>query len=157
MSIDELSKPPLRHLVTFISSGTFNVPDGMTRVYATVEGATGVPSQNSSAAAGPSGRGSGYVEVIPGKTALVVIGAGGANSGASGGSTSFDGAIIAPGSNGGNYHPEHGSGAGSTPARTFQTSLATDSPPGATVRVTGTSTSTSTIGSGQSGKVHIYG
>ena len=157
MSIDELSKPPLRHLATFVSSGTFSVPDGMTKVYATVESATGVPAANSSAQSGAVGRGSGYVEVVPGKTALVVVGAGGASQGASGGTTSFDGAIIAPGSNGGNYHPEHGSGGGSTPARTFQTSLASDAPPGATVRVTGTSTSAGPTGNSQSGKVHIYG
>lgn len=149
MAIDEIQRPPLRHLTTFISSGTFVIPDNVNRVYATVEGASGVPS-NPGGPAGASIRASGYCEVVPGGTAQVVVGAGN-------GTTSFDGAIIGFSSGGGGYNYHDGNSTGSNATATFSTSLPTGAPSGATVRVTGTSSATFSNGNGNPGKVHIYG
>ena len=149
MAIDEIQRPPLRHLATFISSGTFTIPENVNRVYATVEGATGNPSSPG----GPAGaaiRANGFVEVVPGGTAQVVIGA-------AGGTTSFDGAIIGASSGGGGYSYHDGNSTGGAGTATYATSLPSGAPGGATVRVTGTSSATFGNGNGAVGKVHIYG
>lgn len=149
MAIDEIQRPPLRHLSTFISSGTFVIPDNVNRVYATVDGASGTPS-SPGGPAGASIRANGFVEVVPGGTAQVVIGA--AN-----GTTSFDGAIIGFSSGGGGYNYHDGNSTGGAGTASFATSLPSGAPAGATVRVTGTSSSTFSNGNGNPGKVYIYG
>ncbi len=155
MAIDSFSQPPLRHMARFISSGTFTVPEGATRLYVSVNGAQGSDAQGGTR--GNAGLGNGYVNVIPGATAQVVIGAGtSAGSGATAGTTSFDGAITVLGSTSGSqgrYGPQNGS----VGTVSSITSLPTGAPAGAAVRVTSSSTSSVNNGSANNGIVDIYG
>ena len=155
MAIDSFSQPPLRHLASFISSGTFTVPEGATRLYVSVNGAQG---QNwYSNARGNSVRGNGYVNVIPGKTAQVVIGAtAAAGTGLTAGTTSFDGAIIVTGSQNGTQG-RYGGQTGAIGAATITTSLPGGAPAGAAARVTSATTSNQDLGNAQNGSVDIYG
>ena len=156
MAIDNISHPPLRHIATFLSSGTFTVPDGVGRVYATVEGARG--QSNRGVQPGSTHRTSGYVQVIPGKSAQVIIGAtAGENSTA--GTTSFDGAIQVFGSASSTHYSRYGQNAtgGNAAASSLTTSLPTGAPDGAIVRVSGNSTASYSPAVAASGVVHIYG
>lgn len=156
MAIDNISHPPLRHIATFLSSGTFTVPDGVGRVYATVEGARGTSNRGQNA--GSTNRTSGYVQVIPGKSAQVIIGAS-AGENASAGTTSFDGAIQVFGSASSNHNGRYNqnSAGGNAAASSLTTSLPTGAPDGAIVRVSGSTTASYTPASGATGVVHIYG
>lgn len=158
MAISSMQRPPLRHFSSFVSSGTLIIPDGVTRVYATVEGATGI-SYNQYAPSGQTHRASGYVEVIPGKTATVTIGAGSVTNAGRAGTTSFDGAVTVIGSVSGYAAPEGSrySGGGASGSVTTTTSLPSQAPAGAVARVTGSTFVTFYPGSQSSGVVHIYG
>ena len=150
-----MSQPPLRHLARFISSGTFSVPEGSTRLYVSVNGAQGANWYSN--AAGNSTRGNGYVNVVPGKTAQVVIGASAASgTGLTAGTTSFDGAIIVTGSQSGTQG-RYGGATGAIGTATIQTTLPGGAPAGAAVRVTSATTSNQNIGQSQNGTVDIYG
>jgi hypothetical protein len=155
MAINSMTQPPLRHLGRITSSGSFTVPDGASRLYVSVNGAQGANSNGGTR--GNSIRGNGYVNVIPGKEAQVIIGAGtGAGSGAQAGTTTFDGAITVTGSTSGStgrYGPQ-GGGVGTV---TFITSLPGGAPSGAAVRTTSTSSSNQDIGNAANGFVDIYG
>lgn len=155
MAINSMNQPPLRHLARFISSGTFTIPEGASRLYVSVNGAQGVSSQGGTR--GNSARGNGYVNVVPGKTAQIIIGAGtSAGSGSQAGTTSFDGAIIVTGSSSGSTG-RYGAQSGSAGTVTAITSLPGGAPSGAAVRVTSTSSSSQDIGSAENGSVDIYG
>ena len=156
MAVDNISHAPIRHIATFISSGTFSIPEGVSRVYATVEGARG--QSNRGAQPGATHRTNGFVEVIPGKTAQVVIGATAAEN-ATAGTTSFDGAINVFGSNSNAYDGRYNqaSQGGAAAASTLTTSLPTGAPAGAIVRVSGNTTASYSPAAGASGVVHIYG
>ena len=112
----------LRQIATYNSSGNFIVPTGVTSVFVSVHsssggGASGQGPQggryNQNAAAGSNTGGAGgagivsgaWVQVSPGTTYAVVVGAGGAGgtaagwnqqpvSGAAGGTSSFDGSTL---------------------------------------------------------------
>jgi hypothetical protein len=155
MAIDSFSQPPLRHLASFLSSGTFTVPEGATRLYVSVNGAQG--SNWYSNSRGNSRRGNGYVNVVPGKTAQVIIGAAAASgTGLTAGTTSFDGAIIVTGSQSGTQG-RYGGATGDVGTATIVTSVPGGAPSGAAARVTSATTSSQDIGNGQNGSVDIYG
>jgi hypothetical protein len=150
----------LRHISTFISSGTFTPPPNCNIVYVAIQGssgggATGGNTRYGSYQGPQGGNGvwyAGYVQVAPGVACSVVVGAAGPGSGSyssnaaggNGGTSSFDGAIIVIGGNGGNNSPS-ASGSG-------QTSLPTLNPGSSTlIRVTSTSSSYSNVTIGGSG------
>lgn len=154
MAIDSFSQPPLRHLSRFVSSGTFSVPEGATRLYVAVASSQGV---NGPATKGNATVGSGYVNVIPGKTAQIIIGAAAANTaGSQGGTTSFDGAITVTGSQSG-YSSRYGPTNGSVGVATVITSVPSGAPSGAAARVTSATTTNTDYGQSQNGIVDIYG
>ena len=116
MAININPGTPLRHVATYTASGNFTTPIGTTVAFVSVHSSTGGGGGQTGSGHqrynGPSGfagagRVSGaFVEVIPGSTVAVTIGAGGAaggvgSAGATGGTTNFDGAIFVPGSSGG--------------------------------------------------------
>ena len=155
MAINSMTQPPLRHLGRITSSGTFTVPEGSSRLYVSVNGAQGTNSQGGTR--GNSARGNGYVNVIPGKSAQVVIGAGtSAGSGARAGTTTFDGAITVTGGSSG-AQGRYGSESGSAGTVTVITSLPGGAPSGASVRVTSASSSSQDVGTSENGFVDIYG
>jgi len=153
----------LRHLQSFVSSGSFYPPLGTTVVYVAVLGATGAAGAGGRYAGGSAGAGKsagGYVQVNPQAPHLVSIGAGG---GSTGGTTSFDGAITATGSNAGNagsqggYWGQAGS-AGNAGSISGVTSLPALNPGASTVaRVSGYANGSDISGGSVSGIVHIYG
>jgi len=159
----------LRHLQSFVSSGSFYPPAGTTVVYVAVLGATsGGTSQSDFRYSSPGASGStptygAYVQVNPQAPHVVTIGAGGA-IGAVGGTTSFDGAITVnsgnPGNNGGGWTSGNAGSAGSI---TAITSLPALNPGNNTlVRVNGGAAGSNISGTanrtaGISGVVHIYG
>ena len=176
MSVDVTSTTKLRHLATFKSSGTFTVPEGVTKVWVTVNGASGGgggynPPPNISGGAGGSAKIiGGWINVSPGGTYPVVVGAAGVGSssnGNAGGVTYFDGTIVANGGGGGTY----GGAAGSAGTESAETSLPTLYPTGADARITGYTVSNTLVaggnqsygssvysgGSGSSGVVQIFG
>jgi len=158
MAINNMQRPPLRHLATYVSSGNFQVPAGVNRLYATVDGSTAVNTSSPAGPPGPAGRGSGYVEVVPGGQVQVIVGAGGTSTTGSGGTTSFDGGIIVTSSSGGGYQGHEGNyHTGAAGSVTFASSLPSGAPAGATVKVTGTSSTTTSPGGGSPGRVYIYG
>jgi hypothetical protein len=158
MAINSMQRPPLRHIASFVSSGTMLIPEGITKVYVSVEGATGV-SYHSAAPAGQTHRSRGYVEVIPGKSALVTVGAASTTNGARAGTTSFDGAITITGGSSGYADPigPRYSGGGGAGAVTVTSSLPTGAPGDATVRVTSSTFATFYPGQSLSGVVHVFG
>jgi hypothetical protein len=126
MAINTNPGKPIRQLATYNASGNFVTPAGTNVVFVSVRTATGGGGQAGSARYGqgqPGASGnaaangivsSAWVQVIPGITYAVVVGAAGAgattaagqgapgNAGAVGGTSSFDGAIFTvPGSAGG--------------------------------------------------------
>jgi len=158
MAVDNISHSPVRHIASFVTSGTFSVPEGVSKVYVTVEGTRG--STHGGGTPGSSHRASGYVEVIPNKTAIITIGATTSASNTTAGTTSFDGAITVPGSGSNTldtrYGPSYGTGAAAA-ATSATTSLPTGAPGGAIVRVSSFTTASYTPGVGATGVVHIYG
>jgi len=156
MAIDNFSASPLRHIATFVSSGTFAVPEGVSRVYATVEGARG--NQHGGGATGTTLRHSGFVQVIPGKQAQVVIGASTSGNNSSAGTTSFDGAITVTGSGGSTLNSRYGQyGTGGNSSSSAFTALPTGAPAGAIIRVTSGTVESYSPGNGTTGVIHIYG
>ena len=155
----------LRHLQSFVSSGSFYPPAGTTVVYVAVLGATGgggAAGRYSPGNAGAGKSGGGYVQVNPQAPHLVSIGAGGSTN-ATGGTTSFDGAITAIGSTGGNTGSNSGPwGSNGTNGSAGSISSTTSLPalnPGAStvVRVSSFSTGSDISGNSINGIVHIYG
>ena len=144
MAVDNFINPPLRHISRATTSGTWVVPENVTRVFVTVTGARGGDAYQGPA--GAASAASGFVEVSPGSVAQLIIGAGansvGQSSGAgSGGTTSFDGAVTAFGSNGGSHNNRYGGSGGSAGTTSYRTSLPTGAPAGAIARVTSTANS----------------
>ena len=162
MSAGQFFNPPLRHIGKVLSSGTFVIPQTVSKVFVTVLGSRGGQANQGSHAPGASIAAGGFVEVLPGSTATITIGAGGVSnsqSGTTAGTTSFDGSITVTGSSGGSYDSRYGGGSsGSTGTRTSDTSLPTGSPSGAIARVSGATTTgpTGDVGVASSGFVIIY-
>lgn len=160
MAVGQFFNPPLRNIARALSSGTFVIPASVSKVYVTVLGARGGVSQGNGQP-GASIAAGGFVEVLPGSTAQLVIGAGGTNGqqGGTGGTTSFDGAITVTGSTGGSFDTRYNSvGNGAVGSRSDASSLPTGSPAGAIARVSGTSTSgpTGDIAASSPGQIIIY-
>lgn len=163
MATGQFYNPPLRHISRVSSSGTFVIPQTVSKVFVTVTGARGGRSTTSGGAdSGAAISAGGFVEVLPGSTAQLLIGAGGVNgtaSGTAGGSTTFDGAITVTSSNGGSYDTRYGAQTtGSTGSRSDTSSLPSGSPDGAIARVSGTSTTgpNGDIATAGSGIINIY-
>lgn len=163
MATGQFFNPPLRHIARVSASGTFVIPQTVSKVFVTVTGARGGRSTtNGGADAGAAISAGGFVEVLPGSTAQIIIGAGGvtgSNSGTAGGSTTFDGAITVTSSNGGNYDTRYGANtSGSVGSRSDASSLPTGSPSGAIARVSGATTTgpNGDIANTGSGIVNIY-
>lgn len=107
----------------FTANGTFNVPAGVTKVYAKViGGGGGGGNPNTSYRHGGGGGGGGvaegFIAVTPGAAMAVVVGSGGA-AGANGGNSSFGGLTGGGGGRGGNADGsgvggQSGSGSGGT-------------------------------------------
>lgn len=100
----------MSRMQVFTSSGTFTVPDGVTRVRVTVIGGGGAGGYNSTYASGGGGSGGRAIKTItglvPGATVAVTVGAGGvspgtAGSGGNGGVSSFGAYCSASGGTGG--------------------------------------------------------
>jgi len=158
MATGQFFNPPLRHIGRATTSGTFVVPASVSKVFVIVSGARGGSSQ-ANGQPGASLANGGYVEVLPGSTAQLVVGAGGTSStqGTAGGTTSFDGALTVTGSNGGSYDVRYGAANGATGTRSDSSTLPTGSPAGAIARVSSTQTSGPTdIAVGGSGIINIY-
>ena len=158
MATGQFFNPPLRHIGRATTSGTFVIPASVSKVFVTVTGARGGQPAGTAGATVSSG---GFVEVLPGSTAQIVIGAGGgggAPAGTQGGTTSFDGAITIIGSGGGSSNPRYGAQTGSAATASATTSLPTGSPAGAIARVSSTTTSgpNGDISAGGSGIINIY-
>ena len=144
MAVDNFINPPLRHISRATTSGTWVVPENVTRVFVTVTGARGGDAYQGPA--GAAAAASGFVEVSPGSIAQLIVGAGGnsvgqSNSGGSGGTTSFDGVVTAFGSGGGSHSPRYSGSAGGAGTTSYRTSLPTGAPAGAIARVTSTANS----------------
>ena len=153
MAINTNPGSPLRHAQSFVTSGTFTTPPTATLAFVSVHGATGGgggsagnryygPQQGGNS--GPSIVASGFVELVPGGTHLVTIGAGGApgngatnqnvagNAASAGGITIFDGAITANSSGGGSGGNRYGGGqatAGSNASASGTTTLTSSAVP----------------------------
>jgi len=158
MAVDNISHSPVRHIASFVTSGTFSIPEGVSKIYVTVEGTRG--GTHGGGTPGSTHRASGYVEVIPNKTAIVTIGASTSASNTTAGTTSFDGAITVPGSASNTFENRYGAsyGTGAAAAATSATtSLPTGAPAGAIVRVSSFTTATYSPSNGATGVVHIYG
>jgi hypothetical protein len=164
MAININPGSPLRHVGTYNSSGNFIAPIGTSVAFVSIHGSTGGGSGGTgtlSGATGGAGIVSGaFVQVVPGASHVVTIGAGGAGgapsnipvlpqAGATGGSTVFDGAITVTGSAGGNaigarYSPGNTGAQGTASGYTNLTSL---SPSANTLVRTGTISTQNTGGS----------
>lgn len=162
MAININPGSPLRHVATFNGSSNFIAPQGATLAFVSIHGASGGGSGGSGRAQGGVG-GTGtisgaFVQIIPGGTHIVTIGAGG-NGGAPGnahvpsqaggaaGTTIFDGAFQVTGAGGGGAVTRYGQGnAGAVGVGSGTTTLTTVSPAGALIR-TGTISSQNTGGS----------
>ena len=184
MAIDVSLGQPLRHAATYVSSGSFVVPKGVNRVFAVVHGSTGGAGGGTVVSAGgQSGPGlcsGAWVQVLPGNTHQVVVGAGGtigahanapANSnpasGNLGGVTSFDGAVLVNSSNGGGgANARYGGPSGNTGTSgtsSGPTTIPSVSPSNSTIVRTGTISNQNTGGvsassgsTGNPGVVHIF-
>jgi hypothetical protein len=160
MATGQFFNPPLRHIGRATASGTFVIPASVSKVYVQVTSARGGTSANN-AQPGAAVCAAGFVEVLPGSTAQIIIGAAGTSgspSGTAGGTTSFDGAITVTGGSPGSYDGRYGSAStGATGTRSDASTLPTGSPTGAIVRVSGVTTSGPTDnGSNTSGFINIY-
>ena len=161
MATGQFFNPPLRHIGKATASGTFVIPNSVSKVYVQVTSSRGGTSQGNASQPGAAVVQAGYVEVLPGSTAQIIIGAGGTSSspnGTSGGTTSFDGAITVTGSAAGSYDTRYGARAtGAVGTRSDASTLPTGSPSGAIARVSNTSTSGPTdVDVSGSGFINIY-
>ena len=162
MATGQFFNPPLRHIGKATSSGTFVIPQTVSKIFVTVVGSRGGASNQGNAQPGASIAAGGFVEVLPGSTATITIGAGGvtnSQSGTTAGTTSFDGSISVTGSAGGGYDTRYGATpTGATGTRTYDSSLPTGYPSGAIARVSGTTTTgpTGDVGVASSGFILIY-
>ena len=173
MSLDITNNIPLRHLATFSSTGTFLVPEGITKLFLSVQGASGGGSsgfnhaENGHGSTGGLGVwGGAWANVAPGQSYPIIIGSGGAGTsgagnsrvgtaGGSGGTTSFDNTVLAAGgagANAGSHHSPGGASPGASGSTSYETSLPTLSPSGAVARVTGTISSNATTAGGTAGQ-----
>lgn len=101
---------PRGEMQVFTSSGTFTVPDGVTRIRVRVVGGGGGGGRgsgtNAAAGGGAGGYAEGWYDVTPGSTYTVTVGAGGAGAtspgsgGSPGGTTSFGALLSATGGSG---------------------------------------------------------
>jgi hypothetical protein len=154
----------LRHIATFTSTGNFVVPAGIKVAFVSIHGSAGgggatrpgSPTGNVGGTGGPGLVAGAFVEVSPGSTYAVTIGAGGgvgtgsgsgryanATVGGTGGTSSFDsGSIFAvTGGLGGNVANAGTSGnIGATGAASGLTTLTALSPASAMARVKGITT-----------------
>ena len=155
MATGQFFNPPLRHIARATSSGTFVIPTSVSKVFVTVTGARGV---NSGGNAGATNSAGGFVEVLPGSTAQIVIGAGAATAGGQAGMTTFDGAVTVVGAQSGSNNPRYGPSPGGAASGSSTSSLPTGAPAGALARVTGTTTTgpNADISIGGSGIINIY-
>lgn len=163
MATGTFFNPPLRHIGKATASGTFVIPSTTSKLFVTVTGARGGRSnQSGGAASGAAISAGGFVEVLPGSTAQIIIGAGGVsstNSGTTGGVTSFDGSISVNSSGGGSYDQRYGGqNGGSAGTRSSDTSLPTGAPAGAVARVSSATTTgpNDSVSDAGSGIVTIY-
>jgi hypothetical protein len=155
MAINSMSQAPTRHAARISTTSTFVVPENTSRLFVCVTGSQG---NQSGGARGPARSTTGYVNVVPGGTAIVTIGASpntNAANGSVGGTTSFDGAISVTGS-GNSSHGRYGPETGPTGTAESITSLPIGAPSGAAVRVTGATSTTQDRGNNLSGVVDIY-
>ena len=104
-------RPGFSAIQTFTASGTFVVPNGVTRVKATVIGGGGAGGTHATQSAGGGGAGGQAVKVVgnlwPGTPYSVIVGAGGIGpaspgDGGAGGTSSFASFVSATGGAGGN-------------------------------------------------------
>ena len=187
MAINSTTSGPLRMVGVYTTSGTFIPPAGTTRCFVSILGASGGQGgQRRYRQAGAGGSGvlvSGWVQVTPGHSHVVTIGAGGVagaysnvaqNNGTAGGQSSFDYTLIAnggAGSLGANGNAQSNAAAGSG---TGETTLPTLNPGATTlVRVSDLVTQTTSAqpggyvetggrytpaanGNGIAGKVYIF-
>ena len=108
---------------TFNSSGTWLCPAGVTSVFVESWGAGGAGGGIAVAATGGAGGGGGgsysktVLTLVPGNTYNYVVGSsglGGTGAGPAGGSSSFNGVVVAAGGAGGNIGPSGTAGVGGT-------------------------------------------
>ena len=150
MAIDINPGTPLRAIASYTASGNFVVPAGTTRTFVSIHSATGGGGGrnagcryggNTDGSAGGAGIVSGaWVQVSPGSTYAIVIGAGGGagttGAGGTGGTSSFDGnAFVVTGSGGGT---DNSNTAGAASTSSGLTTLSSLNPGGATIGKTGT-------------------
>lgn len=142
MAIDRLVGNGLKQVASFISSGTFTVPEGVNQLYVSCLGAAGARSGGDNSEGGAGLQVAGYVSVAPGGTYPVVIGAKGTRGqvggrytpqidGTQGGDTTFDAALRAT---------SGGVGGGTNGTVTAETTVLSLAPAGATARVTSSTT-----------------
>lgn len=182
MAINSNPQAPLRHVASFNSTGNIVFPAGVNQAFIQINGATGGGGQTNPSTGGHGGGGSAgpglvsgsWVQVMPGATYAVTIGAGGQASG-TGGTTSFDTVVAVSGSPGGpQAASRYGSGSPSNAhgnVNSTNTSLTTLNPGASTLARVITVTSQTTGGqpggpgvqgfnaaatAGASGKVDIY-
>jgi hypothetical protein len=172
MAIDRNPGAPLRHVASITSTGNWIAPAGVTSAFISIHGAGGgsggaAPFGNrygidgrASGAGGAGPAASAWVQVNPGGTHSVTIGAAGtggtvpatnsANAGTSAGTTNFDGAITVTGGAGGEamIPNSHGSSrpAGANGTASGITALTTLSPSNLTITRVGTISSQNTGG-----------
>ena len=156
MAVNTTGTTKLRHLATFRTTGIFTVPKGVTKIWVTVNGASGGaggynPPPNYFGGAGGAAKIIGaWVNVVPGGTYPVIIGAAGSagvnggNAGGTGGTTYFDGSLVVNGGNGGAY----GGAAGNVGNTAAETNLPVLYPTGAETRVSGFVESNTTVPGG---------
>jgi|LakMenE01Jun11ns_1017448.scaffolds.fasta_scaffold9872350_3 hypothetical protein len=202
MAIDTTSGSPTRFLSALTSTGNFTVGAGLTQVFVSIHGASGggaggsVGNRYSGSGGQQSPGGVGriagaWIQVLPGSTYAVAIGAGGAggtrahgqsptsgNTGATGGTTTFDvNALVVTGGGGGASNATGAFPAPNTGNATGTTTLSTLPPSNTALARTGTITTQLTGGSaggnagghstwvsnpgdggtGAAGQVYIYG
>jgi hypothetical protein len=155
MAINQNPVGGVAHITTITSTGTFTVPAGVSKVFVSIEGATGGGGGGRSSAPrygnhGDAGFGTGgrggpsfisgtWVGVAPGQACAVTIGAGGSASaggpavGGTGGTTTFDNTVSVLGSAGGPVG--HGQIGAPGSASNSNTSLTPIAPAGASPRV----------------------
>jgi hypothetical protein len=140
MAIDRLMGNGLKQVASFVSSGTFTVPEGVNQLYVSVMGAAGARSGGDNSEGGAGLQVAGYVSVVPGGTYPVIIGARGTRGqqglrytpqidATTGGDTTFDAALRAT---------SGGIGSGTNGTTFAETSVLSLAPAGATARVTNT-------------------
>lgn len=106
----------LANTTSFTSSGTFTVPENVTKIKVTVVGGGGGGAGSDNKNYGGSGGfASGYIDVTPGQVITATVGTGGASTGADGGDSSFEGLVATGGkgaTTGGSGDGENGTGTG---------------------------------------------